>query len=380
VARRLRGVCRSEDTLARLAGDEFVLLLEGTADATAAASAATRCSMRCRRRSLSVGAKSMSAPAWGWPYPADGNDIELLRNADAAMYAAKAAGRNTFRFYDEAMNRRAMQRLALESDLRRALGRNQLELFYQPQIRAADNGLAGAEALLRWRHPERGLVSPVEFIPVAEELGIIAELGDWPCRKPPARWVAWRQHGLPVPRVAVNLSPRQFDDPDLADRIEGIITAAGADKAWLELEITESAAMQQPERAIQILRQLRQRGLQSPWTTSAPAILARHVVHPALERPQAGPQLRPAIAGFRNRCRRGRRRRLAGPPATPGGRRRRRGNAWPATVPGRSGVRHAAGLPVRPPCRLPNSRPGSGNGNSRSDPAPDRIFPADLLL
>ncbi len=178
------------------------------------------------------------------------------------MYAAKAAGCNTFRFYDEAMNRRAMQRLALESDLRRALGRNQLELFYQPQIRAADNGLAGAEALLRWRHPERGLVSPVEFIPVAEELGIIAELGDWTLQEAARQMVVWRQHGLPVPRVAVNLSPRQFDDPDLADHIEGIITAAGADKAWLELEITESAAMQQPERAIQILRQLRQRGLQ----------------------------------------------------------------------------------------------------------------------
>lgn len=119
-----------------------------------------------------------------------------------AMYAAKAAGRNTFRFYDEAMNRRAMQRLALEeSDLRRALGRNQLELFYQPQIRAADNGLAGAEALLRWRHPERRLVSPVEFIPVAEELGIIAELGDWAYEEAARQMVAWRQHGLPVPRV-----------------------------------------------------------------------------------------------------------------------------------------------------------------------------------
>ena len=263
VARRLRGVCRSEDTLARLAGDEFVLLLEGTADATAAASAATRVldalspPVAFGGREIDVGASLGLAL-----YPADGGDIEsLLRNADAAMYAAKAAGRNTFRFYDEAMNRRAMQRLALESDLRRALGRNQLELFYQPQIRAADNGLAGAEALLRWRHPERGLVSPVEFIPVAEELGIIAELGDWALQEAARQMVAWRQHGLPVPRVAVNLSPRQFDDPDLADRIEGIITAAGADKAWLELEITESAAMQQPERAIQILRQLRQRGL-----------------------------------------------------------------------------------------------------------------------
>lgn len=264
VARRLRGVCRSEDTLARLAGDEFVLLLEGTADATAATTAATRIlaalspPVAFGGREIDVGASLGLAL-----YPGDGGDIEaLLRNADAAMYAAKAAGRNTFRFYDEAMNRRAMQRLALESDLRRAVQRNQLELFYQPQIRASDRSLAGVEALLRLRHPERGLVSPVEFIPVAEELGIISELGDWALQEAARQMASWRRRGVPVPRVAVNLSPRQFDDPELVDRLERIIAVAGADNDWLELEITESAAMQQPERAIQILRQLRQRGLQ----------------------------------------------------------------------------------------------------------------------
>lgn len=264
VARRLRGVCRSEDTLARLASDEFVLLLEDATEATAAANVATRVldallpPVVVDGREIDVGASLGLAF-----YPADGADIEsLLNNADAAMYAAKAAGRNTFRFYDEAMNRHAIQRLALESDLRRALGRNQLELFYQPQIRTIDNGLAGVEALMRWRHPERGLISPVEFIPVAEELGIISELGKWALQEASRQIVAWRQQGLPVPRVAVNLSPRQFDAPNLADRIEEIITAAGADKSWLELEITESTAMQQPERFIQILRQLRQRGLQ----------------------------------------------------------------------------------------------------------------------
>jgi EAL domain-containing protein (putative c-di-GMP-specific phosphodiesterase class I) len=196
-------------------------------------------------------------------HPDDGNDTaSLLRNADAAMYAAKAAGRNTFRFYDEAMNRRASQRLALESDLRRAVARHQLELFYQPQIRSADGRLAGVEALLRWRHPERGLVSPVEFIPLAEEAGIITELGEWALAEAARQIVAWRQQGIGVPRMAVNLSPRQFHATDLANRLERILTAAGVENEWIELEITESAAMAHPEGAVEVLQRLRERGIQ----------------------------------------------------------------------------------------------------------------------
>lgn len=264
VARRLQALGRGVDTVARLAGDEFVILLEGMSTAEAAGSIAGRilaalaAPLRAGGRDVDVGASLGLAL-----YPDDGGDIEsLLRNADAAMYAAKAAGRNTFRFYDEAMNRRASQRLALETDLRRAVARKQLELFYQPQIHAEDGSLAGVEALLRWRHPTRGLVSPVEFIPLAEEAGIITELGEWALQEAARQIVDWRQRGIGVPRVAVNLSPRQFHAADLAERLARIIAEAGAPAAWFELEITESAAMQHPRDAVQVLQRLRDMGMQ----------------------------------------------------------------------------------------------------------------------
>ncbi|HSG24440.1 MAG TPA: EAL domain-containing protein, partial [Azonexus sp.] len=264
VARRLGAVCRGADTLARLAGDEFVMLLEGMGNAEAASGIARRV-LSALAPPINAGGRDIDvAASLGLAlYPDDGNDIEtLLRNADAAMYAAKAAGRNTFRFYDEAMNRRASQRLALETDLRRAVARRQLELFYQPQIRSADGSLAGVEALMRWRHPERGLVSPIEFIPLAEEAGIITELGEWALGEAAQQMVAWRQRGIVVPRMAVNLSPRQFHAADLAERVERILTAAGAPSEWIELEITESAAMAHPEGAVQVLQRLRERGIQ----------------------------------------------------------------------------------------------------------------------
>ena len=263
VGERLRTVCRAGDTLARLAGDEFVLLVDDAGDAEAAVCVAARVldalarPVRVEGREINLGASLGVAL-----FPHDGTDIEtLLRNADAAMYAAKAAGRNCVRFYDEAMNRRAGQRLALESDLRRAVVRQQLELYYQPQVRTAGGRLAGVEALMRWRHPERGLVSPVEFIPVAEESGLITELGEWALGEAARQIVRWQQQGLPVPRVAVNLSPRQFRDADLAERLQAILAAAGAPADAIELEITESAAMQHPEGAVRVLQRLREQGI-----------------------------------------------------------------------------------------------------------------------
>jgi len=264
VAKRLSKVCRDADTLARLAGDEFVILLEGMGDTRTVASIAHRILGVLTPPVVAGGRDIDVAASLGLAlYPDHGNDIEsLLRNADAAMYAAKAAGRNTFRFYDEAMNRRASQRLALETDLRRAVARSQLELFYQPQIRSADGRLAGVEALLRWRHPDRGLVSPVEFIPLAEEAGIITELGEWALAEAAQQIVSWRQQGIDIPRMAVNLSPHQFHAANLADRLEYILTAAGAPNDWIELEITESAAMAHPEGAVQVLQRLRERSIQ----------------------------------------------------------------------------------------------------------------------
>ncbi|MDE2439610.1 MAG: EAL domain-containing protein [Betaproteobacteria bacterium] len=264
VAKRLGAICRGADTLARLAGDEFVMLLDGLGDAGAAAGVARRI-LAALALPIHAGGRDIDvAASLGLAiYPDDGRDIaSLLSNADAAMYAAKAAGRNTFRFYDEAMNRRASQRLSLESDLRRAVARRQLELFYQPQIHSANGRLAGVEALLRWRHPQRGLVSPIEFIPLAEEAGLITELGEWALAEAARQIVDWRQRGIAVPRMAVNLSPRQFHAADLADRLESILAAAGAPSDWIELEITESAAMAHPEGAVRVLHRLRERGIQ----------------------------------------------------------------------------------------------------------------------
>ncbi|WP_323001525.1 putative bifunctional diguanylate cyclase/phosphodiesterase [Denitromonas sp.] len=264
VARRMAAVCRSADTLARLAGDEFVILIEGAGCTERAAAIASRVlaalapPVSAQGRDIDVAASLGIALC-----PDDGADADtLLRNADAAMYAAKAAGRNTWRFYDEAMNRRASQRLALETDLRRAVARGQLALVYQPQLRAADGRLAGVEALLRWQHPERGTVSPLDFIPIAEEVGIIAELGEWALAEAARQMVDWRRRGIAVPRVAVNLSARQFHHAGLAERIEAILAAAGAPAEWIELEITESAAMEHPADAAEALQRLRNKGLQ----------------------------------------------------------------------------------------------------------------------
>ena len=264
VARRLGSVCRGGDTLVRLAGDEFVILIEGAGDAGSAAAIAGRALHALSQPVKAAGRDIDLTASLGVALcPNDGRDADtLLRNADAAMYAAKAAGRNTFRFYDQAMNRRAQLRLSFEADLRRAAARGQLELFYQPQVRAADGAVVGAEALLRWRHPERGLVSPMEFIPVAEEAGIIAELGEWALREAARQIAAWRRGGVGVPRVAVNLSARQFHAPDLVERVARILAEAGVPSEWIELEITESTAMQDPAGAVRMLQRLRQRGLE----------------------------------------------------------------------------------------------------------------------
>ncbi|NMF87945.1 EAL domain-containing protein [Aromatoleum petrolei] len=264
VARRIAGVCRGGDTLVRLAGDEFVILIEGAGESGDAAAVAERVLQALSRPVSAAGRDVDVAASLGIALcPDDGRDAEtLLRNADAAMYAAKAAGRNTFRFYDEAMNRRARLRLSFEADLRRAAARGQLELFYQPQLRGDDGALVGAEALLRWRHPERGLVSPLEFIPVAEEAGIIAELGEWALREAARQIADWRRRGVAVPRVAVNLSARQFHAPDLVERVTRILAEAEVPSAWIELEITESTAMQDPAGAVRMLQRLREHGLE----------------------------------------------------------------------------------------------------------------------
>ncbi len=263
VANRLTGLSGENACVARLSSDEFAILTVGSGGADAVAAFAERI-RRVLKRPFHDGGREigLDASIGIAVFPGDGDDPEsLLRNADSALHAAKAAGGANTRFYDEAMNRRADERLALVSDLRHAVRRQQLRLHYQPQIDAADGSLAGVEALLRWQHPERGLVPPDAFIPLAEECGLIGELGAWVLAAAIRQASEWQARGIEIPRVAVNLSPRQFSDPGLAARIEALLAGHALAPSRLELEITESAAMHDPAAAAATLQRLKKHGI-----------------------------------------------------------------------------------------------------------------------
>ena len=195
-------------------------------------------------------------------FPDDGEEPStLLKCADAAMYSTKAHGRNSFEFFSPAMTAIATGRLELERDLREALQSGQFELHYQPQICAADDRVCGVEALLRWRHPVRGMVSPLTFIPVAEETGIIQPLGLWVLDEACRQLAAWRREGIDGVRMAVNLSAQQLRSPDLIGEVRAALRRHGLGHGDLELEVTESTAMTDPERAIGQLKALRDLGV-----------------------------------------------------------------------------------------------------------------------
>ena len=263
VAARLSACLRGEDTVARLGGDEFVVLLEDLPGIDAAASIAGKIAARLAEP-LSVGGRELPlAASIGIAlYPRDGRvPQDLLKNADTAMYRAKEAGRGGFCFFAGEMNMHALRRLTLENELRRALDGGELEVFYQPQVAMDSGRLLGAEALVRWRHPLKGLVAPADFIPVAEETGLIVALGEQVLRAACRQIADWQRRGLPPLTVAVNLSPRQFRQADLVATIAGILAETGADPARLELEITEGAAMQNADEAVAALRRLRAMGV-----------------------------------------------------------------------------------------------------------------------
>ncbi|MGH8532085.1 MAG: putative bifunctional diguanylate cyclase/phosphodiesterase [Gammaproteobacteria bacterium] len=265
VASRLRTVLREGDTVARLGGDEFVILLPHVLTARDAAQVAIK----------ALGAMSVPFSVFGHElhattsiglglFPKDGTDAEtLLKHADTALYQAKDRGRQQYQFFDAAMNAQAHERLLLENHLRRALLRGELSLHYQPQIDLRSNAVVGVEALLRWQHPERGMVPPDEFIPIAEETGLIAEIGEWVLRTACNQASTWQAAGLPPVRMAVNLSVRQllrqFDLPAL---VGAVLRDSGLAARSLELEITESTLMADPGHAIEVLRELHEMGLQ----------------------------------------------------------------------------------------------------------------------
>ncbi|QRJ65713.1 EAL domain-containing protein [Azospira restricta] len=264
VARRLGDCVRESDIVARLGGDEFVVVLTSLACDMDAALVAAKILVALSSPYTVDGKILHSTPSIGISmFPTNGEDSEtLMKNADAAMYFAKAKGRNNFQFFSPAMTAAATERMELERDLRGALAAGQYELHYQPQVCAKSGAVRGVEALIRWRHPERGLVPPLTFIPIAEETGAIEAIGAWVLEEACRQKAAWRAAGMPALRIAVNLSAQQLRSSTLVAQVRAAMEAYGIGPGELELEITESAAMEDPERAIGRLEALRGLGVE----------------------------------------------------------------------------------------------------------------------
>ena len=259
IAQRLKRAARDTDTVARYGGDEFVLVLPEAEDIAESAKVVQRV-MQALSRPIPINGKDFfpSCSVGIAVYPTDGEDFEtLLTHADMAMYSAKEKGRNTFQFYAPSMNERAAKRLRLEGDLRRALERRELLLHYQPQVDVNTGRIVGAEALIRWQHPELGLIPPSEFVGLAEETGLIGAIGDWVLRTSCTQARHWEQAGLGKLRIAINLSARQFSQPNLVSMVESALADSGLSASDLELEITESTVMVDVQHAIRTLHELK---------------------------------------------------------------------------------------------------------------------------
>jgi diguanylate cyclase (GGDEF)-like protein/PAS domain S-box-containing protein len=252
-----------EDVVARLGGDEFIVLLNEIAHSQDASRVARRILKELARPFTLAGHEVFVTASIGIAlYPLDGNDAEnLLKNADVAMYHAKNQGRNNYQFYTKSMNATSLQRLDLENDLRKALDRGEFLLYYQPTVDVQTRTIIGAEALVRWKHPNKGMISPGEFIPLAEETGLIVSIGEWVLRTACSQNRAWQNAGNKPFRVAVNLSGRQFDQEGLIEVISNALRDTGFDPQYLELEITESTIMKNPEKAATTLQKLKGMGI-----------------------------------------------------------------------------------------------------------------------
>ncbi len=263
VTARLKSCLRATDTVARQGGDEFVLVLANQKSMEAITDTV--------RRIIAVVAEP-------WPhggidlhvtcsvgisvYPGDGQDAEtLLRNADSAMYKAKELGRNNFEYFTAEMSLNANERLEMLNSLRQVLANDELLLHYQPKVDLASGRVVGAEALLRWRHPVRGLIPPASFIPLAEESGMIVAIGEWVLRAACAQNVAWQRGGGPCIPISVNLSPRQLARHDIVDLVADALLTTGLDPGCLELEITETVLMRDVDNSLVILRKLKELGV-----------------------------------------------------------------------------------------------------------------------
>jgi diguanylate cyclase (GGDEF)-like protein len=259
-ARRFYDCLRETDTMARQGGDEFVVLMDELSDREPITRVSQRILDAMVQPFVIDGHEIHVTASVGISvYPDDGRT--LLRNADIALYRAKEKGRNNYQFYSAQIDNYSRERLALESGLRRALERGELTLHYQPKVDLAAGHICGMEALLRWQHPQMGLVAPGRFIPIAEESGLIRPIGAWVLKTACMQNRAWQRQGVRRFPVAVNLSPRQFAEESLLDDIKSALAESGLTASDLELEITESMVMNDPEQAVSILRRLKELGI-----------------------------------------------------------------------------------------------------------------------
>jgi diguanylate cyclase (GGDEF)-like protein len=259
VADRLRGLVRETDTIARMGGDEFVIVQPFITDPADATALAQRIIKLMSEPYDIDGHQAVIGASIGIAVgPGDGSSADkLLRNADLALYRAKGDGRGTFRFFEPAMDLQMQTRRIMEQDLRKALPAGEFELYYQPVVNLANNEISGFEALIRWNHPERGIVSPAAFIPLAEEIGFIVPMGEWVIRQACVTAARWPEHL----RIAVNISAVQFRSPGLMQVIVGALAASGLDPTRLEIEITETVLLHNRDATLAVLHQLRALGI-----------------------------------------------------------------------------------------------------------------------
>jgi diguanylate cyclase (GGDEF)-like protein/PAS domain S-box-containing protein len=263
VAERLKAWGRAQDTIARVGGDEFLIMLTHVKDFPDAAVAAERLmDTMCRPFAIQGHTLTISCSIGISIFPEHGADGEaLVKNADAAMYNAKANGRNNLRFFTSAMTAEVIERLTLENSLRSAMGKDELYLAYQPQMEIATGRITGLEALLRWRHPTLGLVSPDRFIPIAENSGLIVPLGEWVLRTACHQTREWQNAGLPTISVAVNVSAVQVRQEDFLDMVKKVLSETGLDPRCLELELTESLLLANAEAMVSVVKELKALGI-----------------------------------------------------------------------------------------------------------------------
>jgi diguanylate cyclase (GGDEF)-like protein len=263
IASRLHGAVRESDTVARLSGDEFVAILSEHPDESLSPDVVNRI-MRALAQPMTLEGKeyTVTCSIGVAAYAADGTPAHnLIEHADIAMYSAKKLGRNCWQFYQSAMNDDAQERLRIETALRSALERDEFVLHYQPQVDLATGEIVGMEALLRWQHPELGMVPPGRFIGVAEDTGLIVPIGAWVMRAACTQAKAWHDLGLAPLRVAVNLSARQFAQPGLVASISAVLAETGLPAECLELELTESLFVDDVTQAVELLHQLKNLGV-----------------------------------------------------------------------------------------------------------------------